>query len=286
MADMEATLAPFLTISPFLEASSWVTQSFASLTLQGRPGYREAYLALLRLNMSLLVGGDALKIPVRDLSELYEIWCFLAVVHRVSQVLRAPVDVFGLIELRDVGVRLTVVPGVASTVKVITHWCEARVTYNREYSMRSGLQRPDIVIEILRNDMPPVLLLLDAKYRLDTTPGYVRAFGCPGPPADAIGQLHRYRDAIAVRYPKFRVGRPVVRAVALFPLGNEDSQGWINHPYFEAIDEVGIGALPFLPSNMAWVDEWLTYGITAPPDRLAWPGPDFIAWAQVGRSRS
>lgn len=286
LAGMEATLAPFLTLSPFAEASASVPQSFTSLTLQGRPGYREAYQALLRLNMSLTVTGEALSIPIRDLSELYEIWCFLAVVSRVSEVLGTPIDLFDLIELRDTGVRLTVVPGAQSTVRLVSDRCEVRVTYNREYRMRSGPQRPDIVIEILRDDMPPVLLLLDAKYRLDTTPDYVRDFGCPGPPADAIGQLHRYRDAITVKYPKYSQGRPVVRAVALFPMGEGDAESWVDHPYFEAIDEVGIGGLPFLPSNMSWVEEWLKYGIQAPPNRLAWPGPDFIAWREVGRPRA
>lgn len=281
LAEMEAMLAPFLTMAPFFEASTWIAQSFTSLTLQGRPGYREAYQALLRLNMSLIVGGEAVNIPLRDLSELYEIWCFLAVVNRVSEVLGAPVDVFDLIELRDTGVRLKVVPGAKSTVKIVGDRCKVRVTYNREYKMLSGPQRPDIVIEILRADMPPVLLLLDAKYRLDTTPDYVRVFGCPGPPADAIGQLHRYRDAITVKYPEYPRGRPVVRAVALFPLGEEDSQAWLKHPYFRAIDEVGIGALPFLPSNSAWVDKWLWHGINASTEQLAWPGPDFIAWSQV-----
>lgn len=203
--------------------------------------------------------------------------------HRVSAALETPIDVFDLIELRDTGVRLNLVPGAQSTVTIESPGCTAKVTYNREYKMRSGPQRPDIVLELLRNDMPPVLLLLDAKYRLETTPDYVRAFGCPGPPADAVGQLHRYRDAITVKYPRYPRGRPVVRAVALFPLGAEDARDWVTHPYFEAIDEVGIGALPFLPSNTAWVDEWIRHGIDAPADRLAWPGPDFIAWSQVGR---
>lgn len=283
LAAMEESLVPFLSTSPLADAAAIVAQGFTSLTLQGRPGYREAYQALLRLNMSLIVGGDAVNIPMRDLSELYEIWCFLAVVHQVSEVLDTPIDVFDLIELRDTGVRLNLVPGAKSTVKIQAVTCTANVTYNREYPMRSGPQRPDIVIELLRDDMPPVLLLLDAKYRVDSTPEYVRAFGCPGPPADAIGQLHRYRDAITVKYPRYRRGRPVVRAAALFPLGEDDAQAWVEHPYFEAIDEVGIGALPFLPSNTAWVEEWIRHGINAPADRLAWPGPDFIAWSHVQR---
>ncbi len=283
LAAMEESLVPFLTTSPLANAAPLVAPGFTSLTIQGRPGYREAYQALLRLNKSLIVGGEAVNIPMRDLSELYEIWCFLAVVHRVSEVLGTPINVFDLIELRDTGLRLNLVPGAQSTVKIQAGTCTAKVTYNREYKMRSGPQRPDIVIELLRDDMPPVLLLLDAKYRVDSTPEYVRTFGCPGPPAEAIGQLHRYRDAITVKYPRYRRGRPVVRAAALFPLGGDDAQAWVEHPYFEAIDEVGIGALPFLPSNTGWVEEWLRHGIDAPADRLAWPGPDFIAWSHLRR---
>ena len=285
LATMEQVLAPFLKMSPFTDASSLIPSSFASLALQGRPGYREAYLALLRLNMALRVGGAALDIPIRDLSELYEIWCFLAVVHRVSGVLGKPVEVFDLIELRDNGLRLMVVPGQQSTVRVKAEWCEARVTYNRTYQMSSGAQRPDIEVEIRREGVPPVLLLLDAKYRLDTTLEYVNDFRSPGPPTDAVGQLHRYRDAIVVKYPKYPLGRPVVRAVALFPLGAAQSQAWINHPFYAAIGEVGIGALPFLPSNTDWVDEWLRQGMTASPSQLAWPGPDFIAWAELTRQQ-
>ncbi len=282
---MEETLAPFLAISPLADASSWVSSGFASLILQGRPGYREAYLALLRLNMALMVGGEALDIPMRDLSELYEIWCFLAVVHRVSAVLEKPVEVFSLIELRDNGLRLMVVPGQQSTVKVLAESCEVHVTYNQSFRMLSGTQRPDIVVEIRRGGMPPVLLLLDAKYRLDTTPEYVGSFGSPGPPVDAIGQLHRYRDAIVVKYPKYPLGRPVVRAIALFPLGGADSDGWLKHSFFSSIDDVGIGALPFLPTNMDYVEEWLRHGMTVPATQLAWPGPDFIAWAQLARKQ-
>lgn len=68
LESMREALAPFLATAPLAEATSSVAQGFTSLTLQGRPGYREAYQALLRLNMSLIVGGEALNIPLRDLS--------------------------------------------------------------------------------------------------------------------------------------------------------------------------------------------------------------------------
>ncbi|GAA1795893.1 DUF2357 domain-containing protein [Brevibacterium celere] len=281
LRSMEESISPFLARAPFAEASGTIPHSFASLTLQGRPGYREAYQSLMRLNMALTVGGDALDVPVSDLSELYEIWCFLAVVHQVSRALDLVVDVTHLVELRDNGIRLAVAPGVASTILLQGDSGYANVSYNREYRMLSGVQKPDIVIELVRGSMPPVLLLLDAKYRVVTTPEYVESFGCPGPPADAVGQLHRYRDAIIVRYPKYGRGRPVVRAAALFPLSVEHSELWTEHPYYRSIEEVGIGALPFLPTNTSMVAEWVREALQSTPAALAWPGPDFIAWSRV-----
>lgn len=278
---MEESLSPFLVRFPFAEATGSIPHSFTSLTLQGRPGYREAYQSLLRLNMAITVGGDALDVPVSDLSELYEVWCFLAVIQQVALALDLDVDVTQLVEVRDNGIRLAVAPGMTSTILLQGDSGYAKVSYNREYRMLSGVQKPDIVIELVRASMPPVLLLLDAKYRVDATPAYVKSFGCPGPPADAVGQLHRYRDAIVVRYPKYGRGRPVVRAVALFPLSAEHSELWTRHSYYKSIEEVGIGALPFLPTNTSMVAEWVRTAVRSRPEALAWPGPDFIAWSRV-----
>lgn len=283
LRSMEESLSPFLEHAPFAGSRGAVPHSFASLTLQGRPGYREAYQSFIRLNLSLTVGGEALDVPISDLSELYEIWCFIAVVHQVSQALGFVVDVTDLVELSDTGIRLSLIPGKSSSVELHGESGHVRVSYNREYRMLSGTQRPDIVIELVRDNLPPVLLLLDAKYRVVASPGYVRDFGCPGPPADAVGQLHRYRDAIIVNYPKYRRGRPVVRAAALFPMSEAHSERWQEHPYFRSIADVGIGALPFLPTNMSWVAGWITEALHAPTEALAWPGPDFIAWSYVAK---
>lgn len=283
LEQMEETLAPFLSLAPFVDVSQSTLGDISSLTLQGRPGYREAYQSLLRLRMSLLLGGSALETPLRDISDLYEIWCFLAVLERLSAVLGTPVDIHDLVELSDNGVNLRLVAGATSAVTVEAPDCVVRVSYNREYKALSGAQRPDIVIEVFRPDLAPLVLIMDAKYRLDTTPEYVRTFGCPGPPADAVGQLHRYRDAIVVKYAGYPKGRPVVRAVALFPLSEADSDDWLDHQYFASIDAMGVGAIPFLPTNMTWVDEWLRHALQAPAAVLAWPGPDFIAWSELTR---
>ena len=193
---MEERLAPFLQRSPLAEASNTTEGNFSSLTLLGRPDYREAYQSLTRLRMSTHVGGDALQLPIRDLSDLYEIWCFVAVVALVSEVLELTVDVRQLVQIEDSGIRLRVLPGKASVVALPHPGGTVRVAYNRQYRSLTGSQRPDIVVQIERPGQPPMVLLCDAKYRLETSPEYIKAFGGVGPPVDAVGQLHRYRDAV------------------------------------------------------------------------------------------
>lgn len=281
---MEERLSPFLQRSPLAEALNMTEGAFSSLALLGRPGYREAYQSLMRLRMSTHVGGEALQLPIRDLADLYEIWCFVAVVALVAEVLGVTVDARQLVKIEDNGIHLRLLPGKASEVSLNHSGGTVRVAYNRQYRSLTGSQRPDIVVQVERPGEAPMVLLCDAKYRLETSPEYIRAFGGVGPPVDAVGQLHRYRDAVVVRAAGFGRGRPTVRGVALFPLGEDDSSTWTDHSFCDSIDDLGIGALPFLPSNMDWVREWLEQSLKAPSERLAWPGPPFLAWERRTRS--
>ena len=278
LTGMSRQLLEFTSKKPFDQPTDQFDLGFSSLALQGRPGYREAHQSILKLRMSLVASGDSLEIPLSDLSELYEIWCFIATVKILSELLEVPIGVEELVELRDTGFSIKLAPGKRSSVVLKKGEMSVKVSYNLSFSMLSGIQRPDIVIEIRRVDVAPVLLLLDAKYRLKTDDDYLAMYGCPGPPVDAIGQLHRYRDAIIVKYPGHSAGRPVVRALALFPLGVEDSREWDNHQFARSIDQVGIGAVPFLPSNTSWLRSWLKQALRASPQTLAWPGPEFLAW--------
>lgn len=277
LREMEESLAGHLSGEVLSTARGEISADFSSLVLQGRPGYREVYQSLLRLRMTTLVGGDALELPLRDLASLYEIWCFIKCVALVGEILETPVNVHDLIELRDRGTQLQLVPGRRSRVELQLGNDKVVLIFNQRYATDTFGQKPDIAIQIERLGLPPVVLVMDAKYRLETSPDYLSAYGTPGPPIDAIGQLHRYRDAIVVS-PAGSRGRPVVRAVALFPLAAVDSTHWSSHALYRSIGSVGIGALPFLPSNLSWVRDWLAEALTAPDRDLAWPGPPFLAW--------
>jgi hypothetical protein len=106
-------------------------------------------------------------------------------------------------------------------------------------------QKPDIFLEARFGDGPTLLWIFDAKYRIDEKTDVDRA------PDDAINQMHRYRDAIIhidkKLYGQNAKSRPVLGAFVLYP-------GWFEekteaNPYQESIEEVGIGAFPFLPGQ-------------------------------------
>lgn len=88
---------------------------------------------------------------------------------------------------------------------------KARLHYQHTYSRRTGEvhtatteNRPDIVLTIVKPDGFELTYLFDAKYRLlddnrlnQEDREELNAFqGADTPPADAINQMHRYRDAI------------------------------------------------------------------------------------------
>jgi hypothetical protein len=74
-------------------------------------------------------------------------------------------------------------------------------------------QKPDIVLSLESEDWPTIRLILDAKYRIDTSGRYLEQMRSPGPPADAINVLHRYRDAILEKDPASDPAGPGKRTV-------------------------------------------------------------------------
>ncbi|MBL8149864.1 MAG: hypothetical protein JNN15_08040, partial [Blastocatellia bacterium] len=142
----------------------------------------------------------------------------------------------------------------------------------------------------------------------------------PGPPEDAINALHRYRDAILELIPdnnslitpsiletesnfgkevssytksgdlgkseEFRVPkRVVVQAAALFPY--DEARNKINYPSFnegllwKSLEKLGIGAIPFLPSNTSYMRSWIRTALR----RGGWATAD-ITLDHAARSRA
>ena len=138
------------------------------------------------------------------------------------------------------------------------------VTYNFQYDADDVTlipEKPDIIIRYEEVGWPQILLICDAKYRIDASEEYRQQFGSFGPPRDAINVLHRYRDAILEFEKETKSdGRPkhvVVQAVAAFPYSEGQPHEFQSSRLWQSIDRFGIGAVPALPSNLSYMREWL-----------------------------
>ncbi|WIB64041.1 DUF2357 domain-containing protein [Curtobacterium sp. MCBD17_040] len=234
---------------PVLQHGGAVPAGFSSLQLTTGIGYADATRILLELKQALTVDRGAVELSVVDVHDLYEMWCFLSVVRIIGSSLDAQPDLADLVTLSEAGWRVNLAKGHASAVRFRTQNATVRVLYNPIYSRPTGVHKPDIVVEVTGDEFNRVIVF-DAKYRVDSSPAYVNQYGQPGPPADAINALHRYRDAIAAN------GQlELAEAVALFPLDARDADGFESAKLAQSIRSVRVGALPFLPSNMTFAEE-------------------------------
>lgn len=247
--------------------------SSPSLTLLSAPGYRECYRALSSLRLALELDGDAMALELKDLHDLYEIWCFLEVVAITSRVTGAEPHAEAAISSGAGGLKITLRQGQRSDITFRGEDRALTLSYNRTYNGDTGSHRPDIVIVVHSEDRPELVIALDAKYRVDASPAFRSRHGAPGPPVDAVNELHRYRDAIVSDFDR-QLYRPTVRGAALFPLTENETPGYVERSsLYRSLGSLGIGALPFLPGNTALVEAWLTTVLGLSNDELEWNGP-------------
>jgi predicted component of viral defense system (DUF524 family) len=256
---------------------------FSSLTLLSAPGYREAYRSIVTLRLGLNVEGDSLDASIKDLHVLYETWCYIKLVTAVGALPNGRAKLEELITVETAGLRVRLKKAAAS--EIVWEGADRKIViaYNPQFPGPTGMQKPDVILRFEHPGWPDIIVVFDAKYRLDRSQAYTSTFGVPGPPVDALGALHRYRDAILLEPKKPGTTRPVVKGVALYPLSKEDSADFESSRLYEALGVLGIGALPFLPSNTELVEEWLRQLLALQPADLANPGPPFAAWEERRR---
>lgn len=258
-----------LLLSPVISSATIdVPASATSLQLQSAIGYSQAYRILSVLSAALASDDGSDQYSTSDLNELYETWCFLKVAQVTAELLGAEVDFSELIPTDSAGLRFTLRKGLSRSVKLSGKFVQAALAYNPAFDVPTGIQKPDVVLRVVASGGVDVMIALDAKYRVDGSSEYIKQFGAPGAPIDAVNQLHRYRDAIQVLDAKSEPIRPVVAGVALFPWPTPAK----GYRLRVAADEVGIGALPLLPGNDSDLRAWLTtlfgsLGLTVIGDR-------------------
>src|SRR5687768_5320979 len=261
IANLEFRIAALQKRGPIAEAKGFVPPGFSSLALQSRPGYREAYRACLTLLQGLRVDGGPVGLSVKEIHYLYEYWCYLTLVQLIAKITGEPLPVRELISIESAGLKVRLKRGTEQTVYFSNRSIE--LTYNPKYKGDAFIfpQNPDVVLTFKYRRWPAMRLVFDAKYRIVTDANYVKQYGSPGPPQDAIDSLHRYRDAIldetgSVGPRSSRLKRTVVEGVALFPYADVENTYRSSH-LWRTLKNVGIGAIPFLPRETRYVEEWL-----------------------------
>lgn len=271
LCDMERGLATLIKDSFFRGIGKFRGFVQDNLVLKQASGYRVIFAKWVELMQGYELEEGMRKLEVKDICDLYEIWCFIKVKNIVGEALRDMgkehrVFADGKVIGRDFIPRL-VYGGDASFVDA--DGVEfASLRYNAGFGFaHSGVrasiagtssfttaQRPDIVLRLSKSgeDGMKYTYLFDAKYRIDDTP---TSEGDDVPPEDAVNQMHRYRDAIYYTEQgedRRHLKKEVIAGYVLFP-GHVNPKSWEatadEYPFGRSGRLVGIGAFPLRPGE-------------------------------------
>ena len=245
-----------------------------SLVMKQAAGYRDIYEQWIILQCGYDLQDGIMQLEVKDISELYEIWCFIKVKNIVQHILRNTatprVDgskmkgefiksliqgsksevVFLDNEKPEVELASVMYNATTDDEEYLTD--ETSVSQNTdiaETTSKTTEQRPDIVLRLSKtSDKIQYTYLFDAKYRIRDT-SIPAKNGVDVPPVDAINQLHRYRDAIYYTHSSDeRLKKEVIGGYVLYP-GNLTKEQFTGAYYHKSVDEVNIGAYPLKPGG-------------------------------------
>lgn len=264
-----------LTSDPFFRgigAFKGFTQD--SLVMKQAAGYREVYEKWIILQCGYDLQEGVMQLEVKDISELYEIWCFIKVKNIVQHILREKATMHAEGSKTEGEFIKSLIQGSKSEVVFLDNEKPnvqlASVMYNAttddeehlsdetavsqntdiaETTSKTTEQRPDIVLRLSKtDDKIQYTYLFDAKYRIRDT-SIPAKNGVEVPPVDAINQLHRYRDAIFYTNARDeKLKREVIGGYVLYP-GNLTKDEFIGSYYHRSVDEVNIGAYPLKPGG-------------------------------------
>lgn len=250
--------------SMFLEVSDFKGLARESLVLQQKPGYAKVYRAWQQLRWYLDLLGEDASLSVRNVAELYEVWCFLQI-HDILLKLGFNLKPESKGYLVDKGLRVDMVDGLKGSFDFTREdGIHLKLAHEPRFHEGTGpirtwriTQKPDIVLSATFSDGREHMWVFDAKYRIESdkhsTTDLVQD--------DAINQMHRYRDALihldSSAVMKANKSRPVFGAYVLYPgFYVQPSEA---NPYQESIDEIGIGAFSLLPSSDDSGSYWLQH---------------------------
>ena len=237
-----------------------------SLVLQQGIGYSALYKKWIILKKGIEFFEGINKFELRNIAELYQIWCFIHIKKLISNLLNKPPEEINLADLIIDGFILRLRKGRLSRVSfknnngdIIELYHEMKFSDIKDSDLEkvgtfTTHQVPDIVLRVTKEDLKEAYeftYLFDAKYRLmseDDKKFKNLDEEYDFPPDDAINQMHRYRDAIYYHHKNERPKKEVIGAYILFP-GLNTAEETKKLYYHESIKNINIGAFELVPGE-------------------------------------
>ncbi|MBH9966123.1 DUF2357 domain-containing protein [[Bacillus] enclensis] len=247
-----------------------LNRSVFSLVLQMAPGYRDAYQIFLTVSKGLMVSDSLYRMSMKDVASLYEYWTFLKLGHILAE--KYELVSQDIIKVNREGLFVNLGSN-QSSQRVFRHPVTKEritLTYQKyEGNLPTLPQKPDTMLSIEKMGRDYCYhYVFDAKYRIDYAQGgssYQSRYLTPGPLEEDINTMHRYRDSIVAKN-EGPFERVAFGAYVLFPWFDEDN--YQEHHFYESINKVNIGALPFLPNANSLVEKFVERLIESSPEEL------------------
>lgn len=244
-------------------------RSVMSLVLQMAPNYRTVLQVYTTISKSIVLQGEIYKMSIKDIATLYEYWTFLKL-GRLLDEKCTPISQ-DIVQVNSNGLFINLNKSKTAERKYIHPVTHEEIILKYQYDTTSNRvptvqQKPDSMLSIGKNGKNyKYQYIFDAKYRLDLETNPAR----PGPMQEDINTMHRYRDSIVVNTDG-RYERTAFGAYVLFPWSEE--REFENHPLFQSIESVNIGAFPFLPNATSLVDRFIDNLLNKSPEQLQQEG--------------
>ena len=219
------------------------------------PGYKEVYKYYLMLQKGLTINSDIFNISMKDLSLLYEYWCFIKINALLKKKYKLLIsDIF---KIKDKGINVYLEKGRESRLTYLNPVTNEKfsVFYNGTRNSETVGQKPDNILSLNKEGSSKEYeFIFDAKYKIDYTDNYIKRNKSAGPKEEDINTMHRYRDAI-ISSDAERYKHTIFGAFVLFPY--DDEEDFKKNTFYKSIEKVNIGAFPFLPSTTSLMEEFL-----------------------------
>lgn len=234
-----------------------------SLVFSMGSGYRDVFKLYIILQKGLSISSNIFSLSIKELSLLYEYWCFI----KINSLLKKKYKLISsdLLKINRNGITVSLIKGKKSSLTYENPATNERFTvhYNFTTVSKTVNQKPDNILSMHKDGSSKSYeFIFDAKYKVDYRKEYIKAYKTPGPKEEDINTMHRYRDAIVSDYSKAQrnnnntnIENPVFGAFVLFPYNNEEE--FKENKFYKSIEEVNIGAIPFLPSTTKLMEEFL-----------------------------